>query len=103
FGSSQWQPIRDKLIEVGSRWQGAKKEEMYILLDFPEEKFIQLQEEDSLRRTVGGTGLGLAICRQIIKGMGGKIWAKSEGKNQGSQFHFTIPLESSQILLSIES
>ncbi len=42
FGSSQWLPIRDKLIEVGSRWQGAKKEEMYILLDFPEEKFIQL-------------------------------------------------------------
>ncbi|AOW99846.1 histidine kinase [Moorena producens PAL-8-15-08-1] len=61
------------------------------------------QEEDSLRRTVGGTGLGLAICRQMIKGMGGKIWAKSEGKNQGSQFHFTIPLESSQTLLSIES
>ncbi|NES44562.1 ATP-binding protein, partial [Moorena sp. SIO2C4] len=60
------------------------------------------QEEDSLRRTVGGTGLGLAICRQIIKGMGGKIWAESEGKNQGSQFHFTIPLESSQTLLTVD-
>ena len=42
FGSRQWLPIRDKLIEVGSRWQGAKTEEMYIILDFPEEKFIQL-------------------------------------------------------------
>ncbi|NEO43998.1 MAG: CHAT domain-containing protein [Moorea sp. SIO4A3] len=41
-GRCQWQPIRDKLIEVGSRWQPAKKEEMYIILDFPEEKFIQL-------------------------------------------------------------
>lgn len=50
------------------------------------------QEEDWLRRTVGGTGLGLAICRQIIQGMGGKIWAASEGKNQGSQFHFTVPI-----------
>ncbi|NEO90111.1 MAG: hypothetical protein F6K56_07560 [Moorea sp. SIO3G5] len=42
FGSTKWQPIRDKLIEVGSRWQPAKKEEMYIILDFTEEKFIQL-------------------------------------------------------------
>jgi DICT domain-containing protein/signal transduction histidine kinase len=50
------------------------------------------QEEGSLRRSVGGTGLGLAICRQIVKGWGGQIWANSEGKNQGSQFHFTIPI-----------
>lgn len=50
------------------------------------------QEEGSLRRTVGGTGLGLAICRQIARGLGGKIWAKSDGKDCGSQFHFTLPI-----------
>ncbi|MEM9273325.1 MAG: DICT sensory domain-containing protein [Cyanobacteria bacterium P01_F01_bin.143] len=50
------------------------------------------QEEGSLRRSAGGTGLGLAICRQIVNGWGGKIWAESAGKNQGSQFHFTIPV-----------
>ncbi len=52
------------------------------------------QSESYLRRTVSGMGLGLVICRQIIQNMGGKIWAQSEGENQGSQFHFTLPIES---------
>jgi DICT domain-containing protein/signal transduction histidine kinase len=51
------------------------------------------QAEDWLRRTVGGTGLGLAICRQIIQEMGGQIWAFSAGKNRGSEFHFTVPID----------
>ena len=50
------------------------------------------QEEGALRRSTGGTGLGLAICRQIVNGWGGEIWAESAGKNQGSQFHFTVPI-----------
>ncbi|MBD2775877.1 DICT sensory domain-containing protein [Iningainema tapete] len=50
------------------------------------------QEEGALRRSAGGTGLGLAICRQIVIGWGGEIWASSNGKNKGSQFHFTIPI-----------
>ncbi|MBD2481690.1 DICT sensory domain-containing protein [Planktothrix sp. FACHB-1365] len=58
-------------------------------LDAVFERFYQ--EEGSLRRSVGGTGLGLAIGKQIVNGWGGQIWADSPGKNQGSQFHFTIP------------
>jgi DICT domain-containing protein/signal transduction histidine kinase len=50
------------------------------------------QEEGALRRTAGGTGLGLAICRQIIAALGGTIWAESAGRDQGSRFHFTVPL-----------
>ena len=53
------------------------------------------QEEDSLRRTVGGTGLGLAICRKYIEAMDGTIWAESAGREQGSTFHFTLPIEAS--------
>ena len=49
------------------------------------------QEEGALRRSVGGVGLGLAICQQIIEGLNGKIWATSEGKNKGTQIHFTLP------------
>jgi DICT domain-containing protein/signal transduction histidine kinase len=50
------------------------------------------QEEGALRRTAGGTGLGLAICRQIVKGLGGTIWAESAGRDRGSRFHFTLPI-----------
>lgn len=55
------------------------------------------QEEGALRRTTGGTGLGLAMCRQIVEGLGGSIWAESEGKNKGSQFHFTVPVAQGKV------
>lgn len=50
------------------------------------------QEEGALQRTTGGTGLGLAICRQIVNKWGGEIWAESKGKNNGTKFHFTVPI-----------
>lgn len=50
------------------------------------------QEEDYLQRTQGGMGLGLTICRSLVEGMGGTIWAESSGKQQGSQFCFTLPV-----------
>jgi DICT domain-containing protein/signal transduction histidine kinase len=50
------------------------------------------QEEGFLSRAVGGAGLGLAICRQLVRQLGGQIWATSQGKGYGSQFYFTLPL-----------
>ncbi len=50
------------------------------------------QEEDYLRRTQGGMGIGLTICRYLIEGMGGKIWAESPGKSQGSRFCLRLPI-----------
>jgi hypothetical protein len=40
---------------------------------------------------VGGTGLGLAISKRFVELQGGTIWAESR-ENQGSTFHFTLPL-----------
>ncbi|HNB71316.1 MAG TPA: ATP-binding protein [Acidobacteriota bacterium] len=39
-----------------------------------------------------GTGLGLAIAKSYVEAHGGKIWAESKGKGQGSSFHIKFPL-----------
>ncbi|WP_026104388.1 DICT sensory domain-containing protein [Anabaena sp. PCC 7108] len=79
---------RNQMVEVtvSDTGRGIEPNRLEIVFD----RFYQ--EEGALRRTAGGTGLGLAISRQIVNGWGGKIWAESTGKDQGSQFHFTIPI-----------
>lgn len=79
---------RHQMVEVtvADTGRGIEPNRLEVVFD----RFYQ--EEGALRRTTGGTGLGLAICRQIVNGWGGEIWAESTGKDQGSQFHFTIPI-----------
>ncbi len=80
----------DRMLEiiVTDTGRGIESEQLEIIFD----RFAQT--ENYLRRTVSGAGLGLVICRQIVQNMGGEIWATSDGENQGSQFHFTLPIES---------
>ena len=40
----------------------------------------------------GGSGLGLSISKGIVEAHGGRIWAESEGENQGTRFVFTLQL-----------
>jgi DICT domain-containing protein/signal transduction histidine kinase len=80
--------FNDQMVEViiTDTGRGIEPDRLEVVFD----RFYQ--EEGALRRSTGGTGLGLAMCRQIVEGIGGQIWATSAGKEQGSQFHFTIPI-----------
>lgn len=73
-------------VTVADTGRGIEPNRLEVVFD----RFYQ--EEGALRRSTGGTGLGLAICRQIVSGLGGQIWAESEGKDRGSKFHLTLPL-----------
>jgi PAS domain S-box-containing protein len=67
--------------------------------DFDNRLFGQddLYANNPIRKVVG-TGLGLGIARQIIEMHGGRLWVdRIEGK--GSQFHFSIPVVQSSIIL----
>ncbi|ELY3983225.1 response regulator [Cronobacter muytjensii] len=51
------------------------------------------QADTSTTRRYGGTGLGLTISARLVAMMGGKLTVTSE-PNQGSEFSFTLPLQS---------
>jgi len=53
-------------------------------------KFYQI--DTSTTREYGGTGLGLTVCKGLIESHGGKIWAKSEGRNKGTEIHILLPI-----------
>ena len=94
----QAQPVDTNLIQVTIADTGRGIEPYRLEAVF--DRFYQ--EEGALRRTTGGTGLGLAMCRQIIEGLGGRIWATSEGKDRGSQFHFTLPIAEGRAILRVQ-
>jgi len=50
--------------------------------------------ETTLARERHGTGLGLYIARQLVEGMGGRIWLESR-LGRGSTFSFSLPLAKS--------
>jgi len=49
------------------------------------------QADGSINRQFEGTGLGLSLSRKLVNLFGGRIWAESSGRNEGSTFRFILP------------
>ncbi len=54
------------------------------------ERFYQI--ESAYTRKYSGTGLGLCLCKELLAGMGGRIWLESK-VGKGTTFYFTIPID----------
>lgn len=68
-----------------------------IPADKVDKLFMRFTQVDaSVTRTHRGTGLGLAICRRLVGLKGGEIGVTSE-LGQGSDFHFTLPVEEADV------
>ncbi|TXT64116.1 MAG: putative Histidine kinase [Promethearchaeota archaeon] len=77
------------LISIQDTGLGFTEEERCIA--FTQFGKIKRDEERGNNNDEKGTGLGLYISKKIIELHGGKIWLKSEGRNKGSTFYFTLP------------
>ncbi len=76
---------RDFLFCIKDNGIGISSEHYQDIFDM----FKRLPEAESFE----GSGVGLAVVKEIIQEHGGQIWVESVS-GQGSQFFFTIPLES---------
>jgi two-component system phosphate regulon sensor histidine kinase PhoR len=70
---------------VSDNGMGIPEHELERIFD----KFYRLDPE--MTRGIGGTGLGLYICSELVRRMGGRIWALS-ARGEGSEFSFELPL-----------
>ncbi len=72
--------------------KGIEKEDLPKLF----QKFGIVGNEYLRKRNSQGTGLGLYISKSIINLHGGEIWVDSEGKDKGTTFSFSLPIEGSE-------
>ena len=75
----------DDTIEVSVEDDGVGLDPGHISLIFNE-----FFKADPARHDLTTQGLGLAICQRIVANHGGRIWARSLGKEKGTTIWFTL-------------
>ena len=73
-------------LSVDDTGEGIPPEHLALVFD----RFHRV--DPSRARSSGGMGLGLAVVRELVAGMGGRVWAESE-PGRGSQFVIELPAE----------
>lgn len=51
------------------------------------------RSESAVKKAIPGTGLGLYIVRSAALSLGGRVWAESPGRGQGSTFYVSLPTQ----------
>jgi signal transduction histidine kinase len=72
-------------LRVGDNGKGVQAKDLERIF----QRFSQT--EDHMTRHHGGMGIGLAIVRAIVEAHEGRIWADSDGPEQGSIFTIALP------------
>lgn len=80
---------QEVICSLSDRGLGILPEELNQLF----ERFWRGEAAEQYR--IRGTGLGLTLCKEIIHKHGGRIWAESDGAEQGAMFSFALPISTS--------
>ncbi len=72
-------------VTISDTGIGMSKETLSEVFD----KFVRAKNANQVNVT--GTGLGLFVAKKMADGMGGRVWAESEGDGKGSSFHIEFP------------
>jgi two-component system sensor histidine kinase KdpD len=58
--------------------------------DEPDRLFDLFYRAPSATRLAAGAGIGLFVCRELVRAMGGRVWARSRS-DSGAEFGFALP------------
>jgi PAS domain S-box-containing protein len=83
--------LRNGEVEVSIRDHGVG-----IAPEFMQKLFSRYERYEKTSGKIIGTGLGLALAKQIVEMHGGRIAVTSE-PGEGSDFHFTLPVNGPKI------
>jgi PAS domain S-box-containing protein len=83
--------LRNGEVQVSIRDHGVG-----IAPEFMQKLFSRYERYEKTSGKIIGTGLGLALAKQIVEMHGGRIAVTSE-PGEGSDFHFTLPLNGPKI------